>query len=134
MPEQTTGFLAVRTMPLNGDTNALGTVFGGWIMAQMDIAAGIYAASLTEGLVTTVAVREMVFHKPGRAGQVISVYASLLRWGRTSVTLDLVMQASSANPDRHERIASAIFTMVALDAQGKPKVLPARDATQPPAE
>ena len=103
------------------DTNASGDIFGGWIMGMMDMAAGSTAHELAGGRVATVAVSDLVFLRPVHVGDLISCYATLVRTGRTSLTIDIDVWARRTAPIRHERVTEARFVMVAVDAQGKPR-------------
>ena len=80
---------AIRTMPLPGDANANGDIFGGWILSQMDLAGGIVAAERAGGRMVTVAVEGMKFHRPVFVGDTVSCYARITRIGRTSITVDI---------------------------------------------
>ena len=81
------GELTLRTLAMPGDTNAAGDIFGGWVMAQMDLACGIRAAERARGRVVTAAVREMSFAAPMKVGDTLSIYTQVARVGRTSMTL-----------------------------------------------
>jgi acyl-CoA thioesterase YciA len=110
-----------RLLPMPGDTNASGDIFGGWIMSQVDIAGAIEAYRRARGRVVTVAVNSFQFHEPVYVGDVVSFYADVVRVGRTSLTVDVVVYAER---DRGEagvvRVTEAVLTYVAVDASGKP--------------
>lgn len=119
------GELVLRTLAMPADTNAAGDIFGGWVMAQMDLACGIRAAERAKGRVVTVAVEKMIFAKPMKVGDTLSIYADITRVGRTSMTLSLEAWAQRYLSDVMEKVTHADFVMVALDEQGKPAPIPA---------
>jgi acyl-CoA thioesterase YciA len=119
------GDLVLRTLAMPADTNAAGDIFGGWVMAQMDLACGIRAAERARGRVVTVAVEKMIFAKPMKVGDTLSIYAAITRVGRTSMTLSLEAWAQRYLSDVREMVTHADFVMVALDDLGKPtRILP----------
>ena len=121
---QQTPVLRVIAMPEN--CNAYGGIFGGWIMAQLDLAGSVLAAELAQGAVATVAVDALRFLRPVRIGDRLSCYAKLERQGRTS--LSIAIQAwvrRHEQPTSHEeQVTHALITYVAVDAQGRPRTLP----------
>jgi len=119
------GELTLRTLAMPADTNAAGDIFGGWVMAQMDLACGIRAAERAKGRVVTVAVEKMIFAKPMKVGDTLSIYTHITRVGRTSMTLRLEAWAQRYLSDDMEMVTDADFVMVALDPNGKPtRILP----------
>jgi len=119
------GELALRTLAMPADTNPSGDIFGGWVMAQMDIAGGITAGQWAEGRVATVAVDGFVFHRPINVGDVVCCYADVLKIGQTSLTIRVeawVLRERDASS--RVRVTEGIFTFVALDARGKKRLLP----------
>ena len=124
------GELTLRTIAMPADANAAGDIFGGWVMAQMDLACGIRAAERAGGRVVTAAVNSMSFAKPMKVGDTLEIYTAIERIGRTSMTLNVEAWAQRyLTPDR-ERVTHASFVMVALDDAGRPKPVPAE---MPPA-
>ena len=121
------GELTLRTLAMPGDANAAGDIFGGWVMAQMDLSAGIRAAEVAHGRVVTMAVKEMVFQLPVKIGDTLCVYTRLERIGRSSITLNIEAWAQRYLTATMEKVTDADFIMVALDAVGKPKPIPAED-------
>lgn len=119
------GELVLRTLAMPADTNAAGDIFGGWVMAQMDLACGIRAAERAKGRVVTVAVESMVFAKPMKVGDTLSIYADIVRVGRTSMTLKLEAWAQRYLSDVMEKVTEGDFIMVALNGEGKPTAIPA---------
>jgi acyl-CoA thioesterase YciA len=116
---------AVRVMPMPADTNSAGDIFGGWIMAQVDIAGGITAFRRARGRVTTVAVNSFVFKQPVSVGDVLSFYTSIVRVGRTSITIDVEVFAERnwANPII-VKVTEAQLTYVALNTDGSKREVP----------
>ena len=119
------GDLTLRTLAMPSDANAAGDIFGGWVMAQMDLACGIRAAERARGRVVTAAVKEMSFAKPMKIGDTLGIYTRVTRVGRTSMTLAVEAWARRYLSDVMEKVTDAEFVMVALDADGKPKPVPA---------
>lgn len=118
------GDLTLRTLAMPADANAAGDIFGGWVMAQMDLACGIRAAERAKGRVVTAAVKEMAFAKPMKVGDTLCIYIDITRVGRSSMTLRVEAWAQRYLSDLMERVTDADFIMVALDAQGKPMAVP----------
>ena len=114
------GDLTLRTLAMPSDANAAGDIFGGWVMAQMDLACGIRAAEHARGRVVTAAVHEMVFEKPMYVGDTLCVYTSIEKVGRTSMTLKVEAWAQRYLKDVRERVIGGRFVMVALDEEGNP--------------
>jgi len=125
----------LRVVPMPGDSNMHGDVFGGWIMAQVDIAGGIVAARRARGRVATVAVTSFVFKDPVFVGDVISLYGRILRSGRTSVTVDVAAYAErSRGRGTVVKVTEATLVYVATDEQRRPRLLPALPADEGAAE
>ena len=108
------------------DANAAGDIFGGWVMAQMDLACGIRAAERARGRVVTAAVKEMAFEKAMKIGDTLCIYTQVTRVGRSSITLKVEAWAQRYLSDVMEKVTHAEFVMVALDEHGKPKQVPAQ--------
>lgn len=119
------GQLTLRTLAMPADANAAGDIFGGWVMAQMDLAAGIRAAERAHGRVVTRAVREMAFELPVKIGDTINVYTEIVTVGRTSITLLVEAWARRYLTGRLDKVTGATFVMVALDRDGHPTAVPA---------
>ncbi|MCH8263626.1 MAG: acyl-CoA thioesterase [Proteobacteria bacterium] len=118
---------AIRVAAMPADTNSAGTIFGGWIMSQVDIAGSIAALERARGRVVTVAVNSFEFHQPVFVGDLISCYAEVIKVGRTSVTVKVEVYAQR-NPDNPEtiKVTEAELTYVALDKNRKPRSVPPR--------
>lgn len=119
-----TGELTLRTLAMPGDANPAGDIFGGWVMAQMDLASGIRAAERARGRVVTAAVKEMAFELPVKIGDTLSIYTEVERVGRTSITLRVEAWAHRSRYNQQEKVTAGTFIMVALDEDGNPKVVP----------
>ncbi|NML73631.1 acyl-CoA thioesterase [Rhizobium sp. S-51] len=119
------GELTLRTLAMPGDANAAGDIFGGWVMAQMDLACGIRAAERARGRVVTAAVQEMAFAMPVKIGDTLCVYTDIPKVGRTSMTLSVEVWAQRYLTHTMEKVTAATFVMVALDHDGKPTPVPA---------
>ena len=119
-----TGELTLRTLAMPADANAAGDIFGGWVMAQMDLACGIRAAERARGRVVTAAVQEMAFAMPVKIGDTLCVYTEIARVGRSSMTLKVETWAQRYLTHVMEKVTEATFVMVALDADGKPTPVP----------
>ena len=125
MKPEPTGELTLRTLAMPADANAAGDIFGGWVMAQMDLACGIRAAERARGRVVTAAVQEMSFAKPVKIGDTLCIYTDIVKVGRTSMTLQVEAWAQRYLKPDMEKVTSALFVMVALDESGKPAPVPA---------
>jgi acyl-CoA thioesterase YciA len=116
---------ALRVMPMPADANQNGDIFGGWIMAQVDIAGGTMAGRTARGRVATVAVKEFVFKQPVQIGDILSLYADVQRVGNTSITVDVQVFAERGREEaRVVKVTEAVLTYVAIDLQGKPRAVP----------
>jgi acyl-CoA thioesterase YciA len=116
---------ALRVVPMPSDANQVGDIFGGWIMSQVDIAGSIPAMRRARGRVATVAVNSFVFKQPVLVGDLVSLYADIVRIGRTSITVDVEVFAQR-NPLDIEcvKVTEATLTYVAVDENRKPRVVP----------
>ena len=117
--------LVLRVMPLPADVNANGDIFGGWIMAQVDLAGAVLPSRIAKGRIATVAVKEFVFKQAVSLGDLLSFYARVTRIGTTSVSVHVDVYAER-NPANLQvvKVTEAELTYVAIDAQGRPRPLP----------
>lgn len=114
--------LVLKVIPMPGDCNANGDIFGGWVMAQVDLAGSVIPARYTGGRMATVAVKEFIFKQPVRVGDILSFYSQLVRIGRTSVTVKVEVFAERFHSQgRYVKVTEASVTYVAIDGNGKPK-------------
>jgi len=111
----------LRVVPRPGDINANGHIFGGWVLSQMDIAAGIVAAREADGQVATVAIQAMEFIQPILLNDIVAVYAWVERIGRTSIQIRIEVFASRNRGREEVKVTEGLFTFVALDAQHRPR-------------
>jgi acyl-CoA thioesterase YciA len=119
----------LRLMPMPSDVNPAGDIFGGWIMAQVDIAGGLAAIRRARGRVATVSVNSFVFRQPVSVGDVVSLFAEVIRVGRTSITVAVEVYAERHPADPITvKVTEAVLTYVALDAQGLKREVPAEAA------
>ncbi|TCD15298.1 acyl-CoA thioesterase [Oricola cellulosilytica] len=118
------GELTLRTLAMPGDTNAAGDIFGGWVMAQMDLASGIRGAEVARGRIVTAAVNEMSFAMPVKVGDTLCVYTDIERIGRTSMVMRIEAWAQRYLSHVMDKVTDARFVMVALDGDGKPTPIP----------
>ena len=123
--ETPSGDLTLRTLAMPADVNVSGDIFGGWVLSQMDIAAGIIAGQRGQGRVATVAVDAMKFIRPVHVGDILCVYAHIEREGRTSMGIGLEAWVLRDRYGAREKVTEATFTFVAIDEDGKPRPLPA---------
>ena len=115
---------AVRTLAMPADTNPSGDIFGGWLLAQMDIAAGMVAFTRARGRIATVAVDAMTCHQPVLVGDIVSCYADVVRIGRTSMTLQVEAWARRGHTGEEIKVTEAKFTFVAIDENRRPRPVP----------
>ena len=124
---QPAGIMVLRTLAMPRDTNPWGDVFGGWLLSQMDIAAGLMAGEVAQGRAATASVDNVVFHSPVAVGQTICIYANLVKVGRSSMEIGLEVWARDLvhlyEPER-AFVAEAVFHYVAVDAAGRPRPVP----------
>ncbi len=114
--------LVLKVVPMPADCNANGDIFGGWVMAQVDIAGSVLAARLVRGRMATVAVNEFIFKQPVRVGDILSFFSRIARVGRTSVTVQVEVYAEHyRSQGDFAKVTEAQLTYVAIDDQGKPR-------------
>jgi acyl-CoA thioesterase YciA len=106
------------------DTNVYGDIFGGWLVGQMDLAAGALASRKSGGRAVTAAIDAISFHHPVRVGDEVSVYAKFLMGGRSSMRIAVEAWQRDRNSERTRKVTQAIFTFVAVDDSGRPRALP----------
>lgn len=122
--EKPEGELTLRTLAMPKDVNVNGDIFGGWVLSQMDIAAGIVAGARAQGRVATVAVDAMKFIRPVKVGDVLCIYAMIERSGRTSLGISIEAWALRNRIGEREKVTEAVFTFVSIDEDGRPRPLP----------
>ena len=117
------GDLCIRTLAMPADTNANGDIFGGWLLSQMDIGGGVFAAKTTKSRTVTVAIEAMNFRKAVFVGDLVSVHANLVRVGKTSITVHLEAWVLRRKAVQSILVTDGNFTYVAIDDQGHPQVI-----------
>ena len=117
--------LVLRVMPMPADVNGNGDIFGGWVMAQVDVAGAVLPYRIAKGRIATVAVNQFVFKQPVSLGDLLSFYARVERIGTTSVTVHVEVYAERNPVDPQiVKVTEASLTYVAIDAEGRPRPLP----------
>lgn len=115
------GEITIQTLAMPADTNANGDIFGGWIVSQMDLAAGVLAKKISRGRVATIAINSMSFLKPVHVGDVVSCHVELIKIGKTSMTINVEVWAETVCSAGKYRVTTGTFVFVAIDDQGKPR-------------
>jgi acyl-CoA thioesterase YciA len=115
------GDLCIRTLAMPADTNANGDIFGGWLLSQMDVGGGVFASKVAKSRTVTVAIEAMTFRKPVYVGDLLSVHATLVRLGRTSITVHLEAWVLRRKENRSILATEGNFTYVSIDDQGRPQ-------------
>jgi acyl-CoA thioesterase YciA len=116
---------ALRVVPMPADANHNGDIFGGWIMAQVDVAGGTVAGRVARGRVATVSVNSFVFKQPVQIGDILSLYADVVRIGKTSITVNVEVYAERGRTEaKVVKVTEATLTYVAIDARGRPRPVP----------
>ena len=119
--------LVLKVIPMPADTNSNGDIFGGWVMAQVDLAGSVLPARYTAGRMATVAVNEFIFKQPVKVGDILSFYAAVTRVGRTSITVKVEVFAERIRMQgEYVKVTEATLTYVAIDDSGRPRPLPPR--------
>ena len=124
MDAQPTGQLTVRIVAMPADTNASGDIFGGWIMAQMDLSAGIAGRERARGRVVTASVSSLSFLQPVKVGDVVAVYTEVVGTGRSSIRIQIEAWVIRGTGSTQLKVTEALFVMVAVDEAGSPAPLP----------
>jgi len=117
----------LRVIPMPADANQTGDIFGGWIMAQVDLAGAVPAMAAARGRVATIAVNSFVFKQPVLVGDLVSFYSEIVRIGRTSITVSVEVYAQRrTDPDSAVKVTEAVLTYVAVDENRRPRVVSAQ--------
>ena len=117
--------LVLKVIPMPADCNANGDIFGGWVMAQVDLAGAVLPARLVRGRMATVAVNEFIFKQPVKVGDILSFFSKVLRIGRTSITVEVSVYAETYRAQgKYAKVTEATVTYVAIDDSGKPREIP----------
>lgn len=114
--------LVLKVIPMPADCNANGDIFGGWVMAQVDLAGSVLPARIVNGRMATVAVKEFIFKQPVRVGDILSFFSHVTRVGNTSITVDVEVYAERFRAQgQYVKVTEATLTYVAIDEAGKPR-------------
>lgn len=113
----------IRVIAMPADTNPNGDIFGGWLLSQMDLAGGTLAARTSRGRIVTIKVDEMIFLNPVHVGDEVSIYATLISIGRTSMKIDIAAWRRLRESDVSVKVTEGQFTYVAIDEDRKPRVV-----------
>ena len=125
VPLPTDQDLVLKVIPMPGDCNANGDIFGGWVMAQVDLAGSVVPARYAQGRMATVAVNEFIFKQPVRVGDILSFFSKVVRIGRTSITVKVEVFAERfRSQGSYIKVTEALVTYVAIDDQGRPREIP----------
>ncbi|MDE7546378.1 acyl-CoA thioesterase [Acetobacter fabarum] len=125
------GVPTIRVVAMPTDTNPAGDVFGGWIVSQMDLAAGTTAAFRANGRCVTVAINSLVFLEPVVVGDEVSIYTKIIRTGRTSLTIHVETWRRARHTHITSKVTEGEFIFVALDDKRRPRALPPFEDTLP---
>jgi acyl-CoA thioesterase YciA len=115
---------ALRTLAMPGDANPNGDIFGGWVLAQMDLAGAVPAYAAARGRIATVAVDALRFHKPVAIGDLVSCYAEIIRIGTTSIAVRIETWVRRRFDESEVKVTEGTFVYVAIDEQGQPRAVP----------
>ena len=129
MGSEPSGDLTIRQLAMPADTNANGDIFGGWLLGQMDLGGGIFASKIAQSRTVTVAIDAMNFRKAVFVGDVVSVHATLVRIGKTSITVHLEAWVLRRNESHSILVTDGNFTYVSIDDQGQKQLIKRGDAT-----
>ena len=124
MADTPRGQLSLRTLAMPRDANPSGDIFGGWVLSQMDIAAGMTASQRSHGRVATVAIDAMSFQLPVFVGDILCVYTDIVRIGTTSMKIHVEAWALRASVGLNVKVTEGLFTFVAIDQDRKPRPVP----------
>ncbi|GAB4088889.1 acyl-CoA thioesterase [Hydrogenophaga soli] len=131
VPLPTDKELVLKVIPMPADCNANGDIFGGWVMAQVDLAGSVLPARHVQGRMATVAVNQFIFKQPVRVGDILSFFSKVGRIGNTSITVEVEVFAERfRDQGRFVKVTEASLTYVAIDEQGRPRPIP-REGDQP---
>ena len=121
--------LVLKVIPMPADCNQNGDIFGGWVMAQVDLAGAVLPARYVNGRIATVAVNEFIFKQPVKVGDILSFFSSVTRIGNTSITVKVEVFAERFSLQGvYLKVTEANLTYVAIDAHGKPRTIERKPA------
>lgn len=120
------GEITIQTLAMPADTNANGDIFGGWLVSQMDLAAGVLAKRISKGRAVTVAINSMCFIQPVHVGDVVCCHVELIKSGKTSMTIAVEVWTICSATGSRSQVTEGTFVFVAIDEKGKPRQVPAQ--------
>ena len=123
MQDKPQGELTIQTLAMPANTNPNGDIFGGWLVSQMDLAAGVLAKKTSRGRVTTVAIESMSFLRPVHVGDIVSCYVAIQKIGRTSMSIGVEVWIESPQSGEQYQVTHGTFIFVAIDQNGKPRAV-----------
>ncbi len=118
------GEITIQTLAMPADTNAAGDIFGGWLVSQMDLAAGVLAKKLSQGRAATVAINSMAFLRPVHVGNLVSCHVELVKLGKTSMTIAVEAWTEKLGTGEKYCVTEGVFVFVAIDEHGRPRQIP----------
>jgi acyl-CoA thioesterase YciA len=118
------GVLSLQTIAMPKDANANGDIFGGWMISQMDLAAGVAARKQAKGRVATVAIDAMVFMRPVKVGDIVGCYTQMLSIGRSSMKIMVEVWETDDLDGTQTKLTEGLFTFVAIDEHGRTRPVP----------
>jgi acyl-CoA thioesterase YciA len=121
---------ALRTLAMPADANPNGDIFGGWVLAQMDLAGAVPAVRRAQGRVATVAVNAMRFHQPIFVGDLVTCYAEVVKVGTSSLTVEIETWADRRRTGEAAMVTHGTFVYVAIDEAGRPRPVPKQGGTE----
>lgn len=124
--EKPSGEPALRTIAMPADTNPAGDIFGGWLLSQMDLAAGVVARQRARGRTATVAIDSMVFHKPVLVGDLVTCYAEVKKVGKTSLSIQVSAWVNRDQTGELMQVTEGVFTFVAIGPDGRARLVDGR--------
>jgi acyl-CoA thioesterase YciA len=125
--------LVLKVIPMPADCNANGDIFGGWVMAQVDLAGSVVPARYVDGRMATVAVNQFIFKQPVRVGDILSFFSAVTRIGNTSITVEVEVFAERFRAQgRYVKVTEASLTYVAIDNDGRPRKIESPQPSPPP--
>ena len=124
------GELTIQTLAMPTFTNPNGDIFGGWLVSQMDLAAGVLAKKISKGRAATVAINSMSFLRPVHIGNLVSCHVELIKRGKTSMTIAVEVWTETLATGQTDKVTEGTFVFVAIDEHGKPRTLPGEILTR----
>ena len=116
--------ITIQMLAMPADTNPNGDIFGGWLVSQMDLAAGVLAKKLSRGRAATIAIHSMTFLRPVHVGDVVSCHVELIKSGKTSITIAVEAWTETLATGENFRVTEGTFVFVAIDEHGRPRQMP----------